>query len=105
MAQFDVFLNLGRRRGQFAFFVSLQNARYESRGTRFVAPLLPAAALTPQEQWIAPSFTVLGQEVTLDVLNLATLPVARLGPPIATLSDEDSRTKLVRALDEFLSQA
>jgi hypothetical protein len=30
---------------------------------------------------------------------------ARLGDPIASLADEDSRAKLVRAIDAFTSQA
>lgn len=105
MAQFDVFLNTERRRNQIAFFVSLQNTRYEDELSRFVAPLFPAILLTARPSWIAPRFIVLGQGVVLDVQNLATLSIKRLGPPIATLADEASRTKLVRALDEFLSQA
>ena len=41
----------------------------------------------------------------MDVFNLATLPTERLGPPVATLADEDARARLVRALDELASQA
>ncbi len=40
----------------------------------------------------------------MDVFNLATLPANRLGTPAASLADEDSRARLTRALDEFLSQ-
>ena len=87
------------------FFISLQSTRYENEVSRFVAPLFPATFLKARPSWIAPRVTVLGQTVALDIQNLATLPLRRLGSPVATLSDEDSRTKLIRALDEFLSQA
>ena len=105
MAQFDVFLNTASRRGPTMFFVSLQSTRYETGQFLFVAPLCSLTASPTSTQWLAPTFTIKGQRVVLDVFNLATLSITRLGTPIATLADEDSRTKLVRALDEFLSQA
>ena len=50
------------------------------------------------------TFTVENTEVVLDLFNLATLPADRLGRPVTRLDDEESRAKLIRALDEFISQ-
>jgi toxin CcdB len=105
VAQFDVFANPGRQRDVIPYVVALQNARYDRATTRFVAALVLQAVIRIEAHWLAPGFTIAGQEVVLDVFNLATVPVARLGTPVASLADEASRTKLVRALDEFLSQA
>lgn len=105
MAQFDVFANPGQRRGVVPFVVALQNARYDRAATRFVAALVLQAAIRVEAHWLAPAFTVAGQDVVLDLFNLATVPASRLGTPVASLANEESRMKLVRALDEFLSQA
>ncbi|MCI0755263.1 CcdB family protein [Teichococcus vastitatis] len=103
--QFDVFTNPGRQRDAIPFVVALQNGRYEHAPTRLVAALISARAIAVEEHHLAPRFTVLGRPVVLDVFNLATVPAARLGPVMASLADEDSRARLGRALDEFLSQA
>ena len=105
MAQFDVFTNPGRQRGAVPYVVALQNPRYDRATTRFVAALVLQASIRIEAHWLAPVFTVAGQEVVLDVFNLATVPLSSLGAPIASLADEESRSKLVRAIDEFLSQA
>ena len=41
----------------------------------------------------------------MDVFNLATLPTERLGLPVGSLVDEEARARLMRALDEMVSQA
>ena len=83
----------------------LQNERFDRAGIRFVAPLVRADAARVTEHYLAPRFTVQDTEVALDLFNLATLPVDRLGRPVTRLDDEESRGKLIRALDEFISQA
>ena len=105
MAQFDVFRNPGRQREVIPFVVVLQNARFDRGGTRFVVPLVRSEAARVAEHYLAPRFTIEGVEVVLDMFNLATLPADRLGRPIGSLADEQSRVKLIRALDEFISQA
>jgi toxin CcdB len=105
MAQFDVLPNPGRQRESIPFVVVLQNARFDRGMTRFVAPLVLAKLARVAEHYVAPRFTINGIQVVLDVFNLATIPADRLGQPVASLADDDSRAKLVRALDEFLSQA
>jgi toxin CcdB len=105
MAQFDVLKNPGRQREAIPFVVVLQNARFDRGATRFVAPLVLSRLANVAEHYLAPRFTVLGTEVVMDVFNLATIPADRLGASVASLADEESRSKLTRALDEFLSQA
>ncbi len=105
MAQFDVVRNPGRRREAVPFVVVLQNARFDKGTTRFVAPLILSSLARIEEHHLAPRFTIGGVEVVMDVFNLATLPAERLGRPVASLTDEESRSKLVRALDELISQA
>ncbi|WP_428395340.1 CcdB family protein [Lichenicoccus sp.] len=105
MAQFDVFRNPGRQREVIPFVVVLQNARFDRAGTRFVAPLVRSEAARVAEHHLAPRFTIDGAEVILDVFNLATLPADRLGRLVVSLADEESRAKLIRALDAFISQA
>ncbi len=105
MAQFDVLRNPGRQRDAIPFVVVLQSSRFDRGATRFVAPLILASQTRVAEHYLAPRFTIDGIEVVMDVFNLATLPVEKLGPPIAALADEASRAKLIRALDELISQA
>ena len=105
MAQFDVHRNPGRRQDAVPFVVVLQSARFDRFTTRFVAALMRQSAALIKEHYLAPRFVIDGQDVTLDVLNLATVPMSRLGAPVASLSDDESRAKLVRALDELLTQA
>jgi len=105
MAQFDVFVNPGRRRDVVPYVVALQNRRFDRMASRFVAPLVLRGRVAAEPHYLAPRFMVEGQEVVLDVFNLATMPAERLGAVVASLADDNSRMKLVRALDEFLSQA
>ncbi len=105
MIQLDVLSYYGRQRDTIPYVVVLQNNRFDRSATRFVAPLILARQANVREHYLAPRFTVEGIEVVMDVFNLATLPTERLGPPVATLGDEDSRAKLMRAMDELISQA
>ncbi len=105
MPQFDVFTNPGRQVAAIPYVVVLQNGRFDRAGTRFVAPLVRAEAARITEHYLAPRFIVQNTEVVLDLFNLATLPAERLGRPVARLDDEGSRTKLIRAMGEFISQA
>jgi toxin CcdB len=105
MAQFDVFRNPGRQRDAIPFVVVLQNDRFDRGATRFVAPLVRTSLIAIEVHALAPRFTIEACEVVMDVFNLATLFADRLGSPVASLRDEESRAKLIRALDELVSQA
>ncbi len=104
MAQFDVFRNPGRQRDAIPYVVVLQNARFDRGLTRFVAPLVRSSPASIESHALAPRFIVEGSEVVMDVFNLTTLFADRLGAPVASLRDDDSRAKLIRALDELVSQ-
>ncbi len=95
----------GRQRDVIPFVVVLQNTRFDRAATAFVAPLILASLTKVVEHCLAPRFTIDGIEVVMDVFNLATLPVDRLGSPVASLADEESRARLTRALDELVRQA
>lgn len=105
MGQFDILRNPGRQRDTIPYVIVLQNDRFDQAATRFVAPLVLASRIGVREHWLAPRFIVDGVEVVMDVFNLATLPVERLGRPVGTLAGEDTRTRLMRAIDELVSQA
>ena len=105
MTQFDVHRNPGRQRDTIPYVVVLQSSRFDRSTTRFVGPLVMVRHAAVREHYLAPRFTVMGEEVMLDVFNLATLPAERLGKSIASLGDEDTRARVVRALDELISQA
>lgn len=97
--------NPGRQREAIPYLVVLQSTRFEGATTRFVAPLILANQANVREHYLAPRFMIEGTLVVMDVFNLATLPVERLGQPVTALADEDSRARLIRALDELVSQA
>ena len=105
MPQFDVLRNPGRQSGAIPYLVVLQSTRFEAATTRLVAPLILASQASVREHYLAPRFMIEGTLVVMDVFNLTTLPVERLGPPVTALADEDSRARLMRALDELVSQA
>ena len=105
MAQFDVHRNPGRQRDTIPYVVVLQNGRFDHSMTRFVGPLVLVRHAAVREHYLTPRFMVAGDQVMLDVFNLATVPAERLGPPVTALVDDDARAKLIRALDELVSQA
>ena len=70
-----------------------------------VTALVEHEATKGENPNIAPTLIVTGLLPVLDVFNLVAIPVERLGLAVASLADEDSRAKLVRAMDELLSQA
>ncbi len=105
MAQFDVFRNPGRQRDAIPYVVVLQNARFDRGLTRFVAPLVLGGSVSNEVHALAPRFIVEGSEVVMDVFNLATILADRLGAPVTSLRDDESRSKLIRALDELVGRA
>jgi toxin CcdB len=104
VAQFDVF-DSPVRRHVMPYLVSLQATRLESSAGRLVMPLVVPAALPLEDHWLTPSVTVAGQRLIANPFDLATIPLARLGRPVASLADDESRAKLIRAIDELISQA
>jgi len=104
VAHFDVHRNPGRRAAAIPYLASLQNARFDRAASRFVAPLV-LVRTGGEAHYLAPLFTVEGRHVFLDVFNLATLGADRLGETVASLTSDEDRTKIIRAIDELISQA
>lgn len=105
MAQFDVYRNSGRQPSAVRFFLDLQSNRLSFASTRFVAPLVVRVATRGNLSWLMPTIQVLDEVLVLDLFNLATLTLRQLGSPVASLTDENGRSRIGLALDAFLSQA
>ena len=84
----------------------IQSSLFRAATTRVVAPLVLAG---PEDPWHygprLPRFTVEGRTVTIDPLLIQAVPVQRLGPPIASLADDESAAAITAALDALLSRA
>jgi toxin CcdB len=102
MGQFDVHLNQGRTRTSVPFVLVIQSDRYEATTHRVVVPLVLRSELRTPDRNLNPSFTIDGQVVVMDTLQLATLPVKALGPKVGTL-DQD-HLSVIRAMDALIAQ-
>lgn len=104
MPQFDVHRNPGQHRDAIPYVVVVQSAVFDAYRRRVVAPLMhkrerPAAA----NARFFPLFTIGGQQVFLNPLELTAVPADKLGNPVASLA---ARGEIViAALDELLSRA
>lgn len=105
MAQFDVYASPFRQRATVPYVVVLQSNRCHDVPTRIVGPFVIASAAPNAWHYLAPHFAIAGHDVVFDPFNIATVHVSRLVQLITSLTDDDSRAKLVRAMDELLSQA
>ncbi len=101
--QLDVHRNPGRNRSAIPFVVVVQSNQFRAAARRVVVPLLAARVFGSPDSDVGPHFMIDGQAVALDPLQITNVPVAVLGPPVASLIDEDDR--VVRALDILLSRA
>lgn len=104
MAQFDVHRNPGKNRGSVPYVVVLQSSVFTGYKRRVVAPLVrkSSAPATPHSV-LNPTFTISGVQVMLHPLDIATVPVAELGPTITSLARHGD--KLVAALDQLFTRA
>jgi toxin CcdB len=106
MAQFDVHLNPGRSKAAVPYLVVIQSAWFDAAPSRLVAPLLLAAAvndLRPPPHM--PRFEIDGRPMLLDPLQCQPVPRHLLGPPIASLADDNSAAAIVAAIDEIISRS
>jgi toxin CcdB len=67
--------------------------------------LIDSASLAAAASEVTPIFAVAGRRVTLDPFQIASLPVAALGPRVASLADDVAATAIQRALDELFRRA
>lgn len=78
MPQFAVYRNPGRNK-DVPFVLQVQSTRLDRSVGRVVVPLARVDHGTVKNHALTPHLVVLEQVVFADVLNLATLPNARLG--------------------------
>ncbi len=104
MAQFDVHRNPGRHTDTIPYVVVVQSAQFDDYRRRVVVPLVRASMLGPAPfPAFNPAFRIRGAKVVLHPLEMVSVPVERLGPPVGTLADEGQA--IIGALDELFSRA
>ena len=104
MAQFDVHRNPGENVSTIPWVVVVQSSQFENYRRKVVVPLVRASAfgVSPFATF-NPAFRINGTRVVLHPLDIVSVPADRLGPPVATLSDESQA--ILGALDELFSRA
>jgi len=104
MAQFDVFRNQGRNRGEIPFVVVVQSGLYDAYRRRVVVPLVKASSLgSIANTHFNPAFEIEGITVVLHPLEIVSVPRDQLTDFVCSLADEGSR--VLDALDDLLTQA
>ena len=104
MAQFDVHRNPGRHAAAIPYVVVVQSAQFDGYRRRVVVPLVHASTISPSPfPAFNPSFRIGGRKVVLHPLEMVSIPLDQLGPPVGSLADEGQ--DIVRALDELFSRA
>lgn len=104
MSQFDVHRNVGKSQNDIPYVVQVQSSLFDSYRRRVVVPLVRKAALGKiSNARFNPTFRIQGKTVVLHPLEIVSVPLERLGEPIASLADEGIR--IMDALDELLTRA
>ena len=104
MAQFDVHTNSGKNRDVIPFVVLVQSALFDSYKRRVVVPLVRKSRLgNVSNERFNPTFKIKKIAVVLHPLEIASVPVERLGPFAGSLASEGNR--IMDALDELLTRA
>lgn len=104
MAQFDVHRNPGRLVDSIPFVVVVQSAQFDDYRRRVIVPLARANTIgkLPYPAF-NPAFRIEGVKVVLHPLEIVSIPVDRLGPPVGSLAEHGQ--SILAALDELFSRA
>jgi len=95
--QFDVFANPDRESSKaHPYLIVLQSDAVSQIDTCIVAPLVPPRTIKLFER-LLPQVTIDGVQFTIAVPDMAAIPTAEIGTPIANL--EADRYRIVAALD------
>lgn len=106
MAQSDVYRIIGGNRRAAPYVVAVQSARFDRLPTRVVIPFVPSRQDGGMaDDNLAPSFRIDGIDVTLAPWQIFTIPVTALGPVVASLAEDNASARIIRGLDELISQA
>ncbi len=103
MPQFAVYRNPGRNQ-DVPFVVQVQSTRLDRSVGRVVVALPRVGQSGVKDHALTPHLAVLDQLVFADVLNMATLPSARLRHFLLVL-DEGDQDRVIQAIDEMTSRA
>jgi toxin CcdB len=104
MAQFDVHRNPGRSAESIPYVVVVQSSQFDAYRRRVVVPLVRADAIGPVAfASFNPAFHIHGTKVVLHPLEMVSVPLEQLGPPVMSLADEGQ--SIICALDELFSRA
>ncbi len=104
MAQFDVHRSPARNRA-VPFVVVIQSRIFDHLPTRLVAPLADVAAFQRATPRFTPLFRIEGRDVVLLAWQIQTVRATTLGPPIASLADDESGARIINAIDEVTTRA
>jgi len=106
MAQFDVYKITGRNSQAVPYVVAVQSARFDRLPTGVVIPFVPSRQNRGVfDDDLAPSFSMEGIDVTLAPWQIFTIPVSALGPVVASLAGDKTSARIIRGIDELISQA
>jgi toxin CcdB len=104
MARFDVYRNSNKAtKDDFPYLLEVQADLFADLRTRVVVPLMPRAAVRMPMTRLNPVFSVEGRSVVMVTTEVAGIPVAALGPKIASLAADAST--VVGAIDFLLTGA
>ena len=102
MPQSAVYPNPGRNE-DVQFVVQVQSTRLDRSVGRVIVPLPRVGQNGVKDHALTPHLVVLDQVVSADVLNMATLPSARLRRSLLVL-DESEQDRVIQAIDEMTSR-
>lgn len=106
MAQFDVHRNLGPSRLTIPYVVLVQSSQYDDYQRRVVVPLWSKNALPKQlfkhRSRLSPEFSIDGQTVVLQVLDITSVDTRKLGAYVSSLKEHG--LAISDALDELLTR-
>lgn len=98
MKQFDVCRNIGKSRAAAPYLLVIQSDWFDRSNRRVVVPLLaskpPASAYDPTAM---PPIMVGDSSFYLDMLGVFSIPLDRLGDPVASAKSEQDA--VIKALD------
>jgi toxin CcdB len=104
MARFDVHRNANKAtRGDFPYLLDVQADVLAELRSRVVVPLMPRTALRAPMTRLNPVFTVEGKPMVMATTDIAGIPLAALGPTVASLAADASA--IVGAIDFLLTGA
>lgn len=106
MAQFDVHRNSGSMQASIPYVVIVQSGQFDISNRRIVVPLalkkLSSAGARKSKSRLNPEFVIERQTVMFHPLEMATVPVSKLGAYVTSLHGDG--LAISDALDELFTR-